>query len=81
MIINYKYLRSTLILIFITSLFAACGKTNNNIHSIVYTSNSNENWDIYTIFSDGSNPTRITTDPAIDANPVWSPDGKQIAFQ
>lgn len=30
--------------------------------------------------ADGSNLRRLTNDPAKDANPVWSPDGKTIAF-
>ena len=33
-------------------------------------------------WSIGSRPsrTRLTTDPADDINPVWTPDNKQIAF-
>jgi hypothetical protein len=39
------------------------------------------NYDIYTIRTDGSGLTRLTTDPATDGTPVaWSPDGSQIAF-
>jgi eukaryotic-like serine/threonine-protein kinase len=40
-----------------------------------------DNIDIYVqqIGSSGS-PLRITTDPASDFNPVWSPDGRWIAF-
>lgn len=30
--------------------------------------------------SDGTNPTRLTNDPAHDQGPSWSPDGSQIAF-
>ena len=29
---------------------------------------------------DGSNQINLTNNPAKDDNPVWSPDGKQIAF-
>ena len=43
--------------------------------------------DGYTVFRDqctqplgGSNPLRITRDPAMDVSPVWSPDGKWIAY-
>lgn len=36
--------------------------------------------DIYVMDADGSNVTRLTTDPAPDYHPVWSPDGTTIAF-
>jgi TolB protein len=36
--------------------------------------------DIYTINADGSGRVRLTTDPAEDHSPVWSPDGQWIAF-
>jgi tol-pal system beta propeller repeat protein TolB len=36
--------------------------------------------DIYVMNSDGSDITRVTTDPAPEWDPVWSPDGTQIAF-
>jgi TolB protein len=29
----------------------------------------------------GSAQTRLTVNPALDANPAWSPDGRQIVFQ
>jgi Tol biopolymer transport system component len=35
--------------------------------------------DIYTINPDGSGKTRLTTD-GLSSDPVWSPDGSQIAF-
>src|SRR5919205_885842 len=36
--------------------------------------------DIYVVDADGKHETRLTTDPADESNPVWSPDGSQIAF-
>lgn len=36
--------------------------------------------DIYTVPADGGRATQITTNPAFDTAPVWSPDSKQIAF-
>lgn len=36
--------------------------------------------DIYTVPATGGKATQITTNPAHDTKPVWSPDGKKIAF-
>ena len=36
--------------------------------------------DIWVIAADGSAPTRLTTNPASDRSPRFSPDGSQIAF-
>lgn len=36
--------------------------------------------DIYTVPATGGKATQLTTHPAHDTRPVWSPDGKQIAF-
>ncbi|WP_158384996.1 PD40 domain-containing protein [Candidatus Nitrososphaera evergladensis] len=39
------------------------------------------NWNIYVMnASDGSNQTRLTSNPARDDGPTWSPDGAKIAF-
>jgi Tol biopolymer transport system component len=37
------------------------------------------NWDVYVANADGSAPTRLTNDH-VDHSPVWSPDGKLIAY-
>jgi len=39
-----------------------------------------DNWDIYVKELDGPGFNRLTTDPADDRAPAWSPDGRQIAF-
>lgn len=36
--------------------------------------------DIFTVPAQGGKAIQITSNPAYDSNPVWSPDGKQIAF-
>ncbi|MBI2668363.1 PD40 domain-containing protein, partial [Candidatus Woesearchaeota archaeon] len=48
---------------------------------IVFTSLRDGNSEIYTMNSDGSNPVRLTNNPAQDSNASWSPNGKQIAFE
>ncbi|HEU5164501.1 MAG TPA: PKD domain-containing protein [Chitinophagaceae bacterium] len=47
---------------------------------IVFVSARDGNNEIYTSNTDGSNITRLTTDPGNDGQPKWSPDGTRIAF-
>ncbi len=48
---------------------------------IVYMAAPDDNWDLYTIDSDGRGaPRRLTFNSAIDGLPVWSPDGAWLAF-
>ena len=39
-----------------------------------------DNYDIYVVQAAGQPPLRLTTDPAPDSYPTWSPDSRQIAF-
>ena len=37
--------------------------------------------DIYIMNADGTDLMQVTTDPADEYDPTWSPDGKQIAYR
>jgi hypothetical protein len=42
---------------------------------------TNGNADIWTVSSNGTGATRLTTHAAEDVDPAWSPDGSKIAFR
>jgi Tol biopolymer transport system component len=47
---------------------------------IVFFSDRDGNYEIYTMNPDGSEQTRLTENPANDVRPCWSPDGTRIVF-
>lgn len=47
---------------------------------LVVTSNTNGNWEIYLVQASTGAARRLTDNTASDTEPVWSPDGKRIAF-
>jgi TolB protein len=47
---------------------------------IAFAANLDGDSEIYTLRADGRDLQRITFDPALDYNPVWSPDGREIRF-
>jgi Tol biopolymer transport system component len=47
---------------------------------IAFQSGRDGNNEIYLINADGTNPTRVTNNPASDSQPALSPDGARIAF-
>lgn len=47
---------------------------------LVFASNRDGNWELYSMRPDGQDVKRLTEDPAADTGPAVSPDGKVVAF-
>jgi len=47
---------------------------------IVFSSDRDGNFEIYAMNADGTGTTRLTSDPAADRFPAWSPDGDRISW-
>jgi Tol biopolymer transport system component len=50
------------------------------VETIVHTTLRPPNWDLYLFEKPGGPPRRLTDDPALDYNAVFSPDGRWIVF-
>lgn len=48
--------------------------------SIVFETDRDGNWEIYSMAADGSALRNLSNNPGDDLAPVWSPDGSQVAF-
>lgn len=53
---------------------------NDKFVAMDKTDEGNENSDVWTIDLGNDALKRLTFDPAIDASPVWSPDGRRVLF-
>ena len=53
---------------------------DGNYVAFAWTGPKQDNPDIYVLQIGAGSPSRRTTDPSNDYNPVWSPDGRTIAF-
>lgn len=60
-------------------LGGGCSK-ERPVGEIVFTSSRDGNLEIYSMAGDGTNPRRLTNNPANDDSPAWSPDGNSILF-
>ena len=58
----------------------SCPAWSPDGEQIAFATDRDGNLEIYVMAADGSNPTRLTDNPAEDSNPGWSPDGNQIVF-
>lgn len=48
---------------------------------IAYAAQTGTNWDIWLTTIDGRQQQRLTTTPDMESNPLWSPDGKMLAYK
>lgn len=72
--------KTMLIIMLTTSALVPRPASASDTRLIVYESWSASNPDVWVMHADGSQQRPLTTDPAADQGPVWSPDGSQIAF-
>ena len=60
-------------------LYPSLSPDGNHV-AFSWTGPKQDNPDIYVQQIGSGSPLRLTTDPRNDYNPVWSPDGRWIAF-
>ena len=69
---------------FADAAFVMVGKRDSNQDvsegKIAFSSDRDGNYEIYVMNADGTSPTRLSNNPALDGEPAWSQDGTKIAF-
>ena len=74
-------LRRCLFLLLLVSLVTPDGTAQRFGPRIVFASNRDGNWDIYSMDVNGNNLLQLTDHPTTDEYPACSPDGRRIAFR
>lgn len=71
------------VIIALVAILSACSRTSASAPAtgIVFVSERDGNQEIYVIQPDGSGLARLTDNSAVDADPAFSLDGRQIAFR
>ena len=74
------FLRRCLFLLLLALMVASESTAQRFEPRIVFASNRDGDWDIYSMDVNGNNVLQLTDHPADDKNPACSPDGRRIAF-
>ena len=75
------YLRRCLFLLLLALMVAWDSIAQRFEPRIVFASNRDGDWDIYSMDANGNNLLQLTDDPASEEEPAVSPDGRRIAFK
>ena len=75
------FLRRCLFLLLLALMVASDSTAQGFGPRIVFSSNRDGDWDIYSMDVNGDNLLQLTDHPASDENPACSPDGRRIAFR
>ena len=74
------YLRRCLFLLLLALMVASDSTAQGLDQRIVFASDRDGDWDIYSMDANGNNLLQLTDHPASDEDPAGSPDGRRIAF-
>ena len=74
------FLRRCLFLLLLALMVASDSTAQTFEPRIVFASNRDGDWDIYSMDVNGDNLLQLTDHPALDDHPACSPDGRRIAF-
>ena len=74
------FLRRCLFLLLLALMVASDSTAQRFEPRIVFSSNRDGDWDIYSMDVNGNNLLQLTDHPALDDHPACSPDGRRIAF-
>ena len=75
-----RFLRRCLFLLLLALMVASDSTAQRFEPRIVFASNRDGDWDIYSMDVNGNNLVQLTDHPASDHLPACSPDGRRIAF-
>ena len=76
-----RVIAGAIVLVALATAVASARATTPGVNGkLAFRSNRDGNNEIYVMSADGSGSTRLTSNPAPDSQPTWSPDGTLIAF-